>query len=559
MLRHRRTRRLRRGLARVAGLSSLGSWLLLAGACAVDDRELDVAQAPLAPLPGGSTTAAPAEGMAGGSGVRPADDASEVTFGAPELVAAPSGSGPPPPPRLLSLGQACAASSAPCEAALRCVSGSCRLPCVTAADCATLGAAVDCTVGAALDGAGVGACDYQSYCDPAHPQNPAGGATPCAAGSGCRPSESGESACQPQPGSGTARSACSSDADCVADRFCGEQGTCLRYCLSDADCGSDVCSPFAVPRRAGNLAVGFCATPNCDPVRPQAPRDGLSACPEGQGCSAEREGQQTRCEPRGNGERYARCATNADCRPGLLCGGGDLAGACNQYCYSDADCPNERCRRFSGAGSFAGEHPLGICSAVCNPADPASSEGGFGVCPPGFGCGPSEDGLSVCLLAGTRQPYERCASLRECGAGYACDQGAYAFCRRFCLSDADCGQGSCTPVGIGAGTADVGRCSEVCNPVDPQSAMGPFTACPAGFACSPTADGQSRCYLAGSGRTAAPCASEVDCAPGFICDASTARCHEFCFSDRDCEVGSCIGLVAPGNRAADRVVNVCVP
>jgi hypothetical protein len=538
-------------------------WLLIAlsgllgAACSVDQRSPSVVQAPLTPEPLGSSNlgsnvAAPpvtAPADAGGGGPtadRPSPGDLIVTQREDPIAPVP-----------LSLGQVCSPSSLACAGSLRCVDGSCRLPCVTSVDCAALGDAVDCTVGAALDGSGVGACNYQLYCDPAHPQQPRPGAQACPAGSGCRPSESGASECQPQPGGATLGNACVSDLNCAPGYFCGGSGTCRRHCLDDGDCPGEVCSAFAPARRAGDLAVGFCASPACDPVHPQAPRDGLSSCPVGSGCSSVAVGETSRCSARNasGSARYGECSVAADCQPGLFCGAGDVSGFCGQYCFSDADCGGGRCRLFTPP-SLAGTEPVGSCVELCNPVRPQSSEGGFGACPDGFSCVLPTDGNSVCLRAGPLRRYDRCSG-QQCAAGLACGEGMFAYCVQLCLNDEDCAGGRCRAGTLRAGATPVGTCAEVCDPTDPGANAGPFTACPRGFGCTGDLNGASTCVLNGSGRFGAPCGGGEVCASGFACDQSQGQCAKFCFDDADCEGRRCSIALNPPQFADTRALRFC--
>lgn len=547
----RRTRHSHSGRALGSLCTALLAGQALVAGCGLDERKVEVVDSPSSPDPRSAT--APFTGAAGAGSVQ--NDASE-SDGSTTVLSMAEGAGAAQPIPL-SLGQACSAMTAPCEAALSCVDGSCRLPCVTGADCASLGVTVECRVGAALDGGGVGACSYQSYCDPAHPQLPVAGATACAVGLGCRPSESGSSACEPRSGGVTAGGACRSDADCVPDHFCNQHGTCRRYCLSSADCGSEVCSPFEPPRRAGDLAVGYCASPDCDPVRPQAPRDGLATCPAGSGCTPARAGEPSSCDQRlaGASGLYGPCAARAECTPDLFCGGGDFAGACYRFCTSDGDCPGERCKAFESS-NVAITDGVGFCATPCNPADPSADSGGFSACPTGFGCVVSQD-LSHCVPGGPLQRYERCTG-QQCGPGHSCGRGNLAFCRERCLSDADCSGNERCRLGLDSVSGvPVGSCVEQCSPVDPQSGAAPFSPCPVGFACLADEAGLSLCSLAGDARAGDPCSDVGDCAAGLFCDPISSQCHELCFSDDDCETGSCNGIFQPPSLAAGREVRGC--
>lgn len=535
--------------AGIAGLILCGS---LGASCSVDERHPTTAL-PLEPAAtGGNVGGALAD--AGPVSSRPTVELAPLatTFAdTPGEIASE--------PVLLTLGQSCSAQTAPCEPALRCVDGSCRLPCVTAGDCVTLGSQVMCNVGAALDGSGVGACSYQSYCDPAHPAAPHAAAKACAGDSGCSASESGESACQPQLGAATAGGECVSDLNCAPGYFCGSSGTCRQYCLDDSDCPGQVCSPFAPPRRAGDLAVGFCAGPACDPVHPQTPRDGLSACAVGSGCTPTPEGQVSVCNARNAdaGVRYASCAQSADCRPELVCiSSSGSSRYCGQFCYSDADCGRGRCKQFEPQ-FFAGSFPVGSCFDICNPLNPTAGGDGFSACPAGFTCVATNDGFTTCQPGGTQQRYERC-TVDTCSPGMICGEGPFAFCSPQCQNDADCGSGRCRASSLRSGDAQFGTCAEVCNPVAPQSNAPPFTACPTGFACTPDPSGASQCILLGNGRFGADCSSAPDsCASGFGCSGDDLRCHQMCFVNGDCQSGRCGLTFNPPVFADTRALRGC--
>lgn len=280
--------------------------------------------------------------------------------------------------------------------------------------------------------------------------------------------------------------------------------------------------------------------------------------PANAGCStAATADAETQCVERDalGGAQYAACSSPAECKPGLFC----VAGICNAYCAADADCGGERCVPLAPPRFSVGVN-VGFCAAVCNPAAPSSSEGGFGTCPPGLGCqtGSESSGGSYCRQAGFKQRYELCELSSECAAGLFCASGVdYSYCRPYCLSDDDCSPGRCRLFDTGrAGDAAVGGCAEVCNPVAPGVSDETFSACPSGFGCALDSGGLSSCRRSGTGRYGSACEIDSNCAPGFYCGLTSGRCRQWCFDAGDCESGVC-NLHDPPALAAGRRLGNC--
>ncbi len=217
------------------------------------------------------------------------------------------------------------------------------------------------------------------------------------------------------------------------------------------------------------------------------------------------------------------------------------------------------------------DHTTGPCDNADGGAD-AEADGGGAVFP---GCDPAAmscgTGLTCavncqalqgqCVLAGMTTQGGLCDQNgnRDCTPGTQCftysgPLCSVPVCLKFCKTDNDCGptgsgsicQGnvSCPTDGGSLPTA-YHTCTFAC---DPRGAAN--SGCPSGLHCF-TVDTMDKvdCACTEATRThteGQACARGVDCAPGLICDLSTAKCQKICRrSDNgaDCPTGqSCVAL-----------------
>jgi hypothetical protein len=397
-----------------------------------------------------------------------------------------------------------------------------------------------------------GICTVQ--CDPIRPEAARSPLNSCAIGQACSVGTDG-TRCRALEATAIPGANCARDEDCNSGQFCGQAGQCRQYCVEQADCATGVCGLFREPRFSGGIEVGACSEGPCDPSHPQRPREGLGACPPGQNCRSTSTGESY-CEAAGTDAFHQPCAGDS-CAPGLFCGTGSLAGACNRYCIDATDCPaNERCEAFT-TPSFSGTAPVGFCRSVCDPVNGQSPTPPLTSCETGFACNAADEGGSYCRLEGFATQYGVCASNVDCAAGFACGTISDA-CVPHCFGNEDCATGACNPFSPPqfAGARAVGSCAEICDPVSPQTPRAPLAACPTGFRChAGNADGLSFCGRAGPSRAGAACAESSNCAEGHYCSASV--CRQYCYTDADCDSGSCAEAVTSNAIAGTFSVFTC--
>src|SRR5581483_7122405 len=223
-------------------------------------------------------------------------------------------------------------------------------------------------------------------------------------------------------------------------------------------------------------------------------------------------------------------------------------------------------------------HTSGPCDNVDAGADSASGVVFPGCDPASLTCGA---GLTCAVNCAARQG--QCVLAGGTGPGGLCDQhgnadcmpGTQCFtysgplcsvpvCLKFCKSDNDCvaaGTGSVCqgivscPVDGGVETTAYRTCTFGC---DPRGAAA--TGCPTGLHCF-VVDVMDQVDCACTAATqikteGQPCTSGSDCAPGLLCDRSTAKCQRVCKRSEggtDCPNGqSCTALTN------DTVYGVCL-
>jgi MYXO-CTERM domain-containing protein len=307
--------------------------------------------------------------------------------------------------------------------------------------------------------------------------------------------------------------------DCTydPDKPCGESGTCdgagvCRKIPAGTSCGSSECFGNTVRGKVCNN--GTCTNDSAVPCAPYVCRDvnGAEQC-------------------------TSPCVGDDDCQDGFYCieqackkklaNGAtcDSSGICASGFCVDGVCCDTSCNGQCAACDNAGSE--GICSAAKGEPHGSRTKCDFA----GEECGGSCDGVnaSSCKYVATGTACgettcdngiaksSECNGQGECRANkntecspYVC--GADDTCLERCEQDADCSQGyacdegtqRCLPAVVSA------ECSE-----DRQSSVGQngiITPCKP-FLCVPA-----------SGTCAVSCAFTTDCAPEFVCEASTKTC-----------------------------------
>lgn len=390
-------------------------------------------------------------------------------------------------------------------------------------------------------------------------------------------------------------SACTEDADCPEAARCdprfAEGPTCYwrgaigdgEACAADDDCASGRCHAGRCLVRCptgdcavGTVCVDFETVDLCAPMPlPEGAACGIAdTCVEGTRCEG------GRCLP----DCSAGCPTRAVC----------IGATCQPRCATDADCgPGLMCNRFDGFAPFCdlrGEASPG--EACARAADCASGLCFNGACRPSCagGCGPDEgcvtladgmwclpvgdglvgdpcvrddacrSGLCVGLRCATPCPDAgcpdgtRCRALRAGGFCVAdCDPVAALGCRldEICAPYPSDAGGLCVPLddraAIGAPCTDLDACTAAAvgclTSLDGTRCRAP---CAADIDCSPDetcAMGQpmlGACMPRGMGMDLAPCDDHGDCASAWCADG---RCVRPCEGDVDCGVGAwCVDL-----------------
>ncbi|HKO90643.1 MAG TPA: hypothetical protein VJU61_05800 [Polyangiaceae bacterium] len=381
-------------------------------------------------------------------------------------------------------------------------------------------------------------------CDPVRPQTPRARLDACRAEDACSAGPQG-SACRTANATAGEGATCAGDRDCGSGLFCGESGVCRQYCFDSADCTAGVCGLFREPRFAGGVEVGFCSTGACDPSSPQRPRESLGACPAGENCRAAADGASY-CEPAGTDAFHEACEGDS-CAPGLFCGTGSFAGACNRYCIEDSDCTSGDVCAYFATAVFTGSLQVGFCASRCDPVNPRAPAPPLASCEAGFGCVPRTTGDSYCIRAGLGTLYSSCDATMTCSAGFTC-ASVSDVCTPYCFGSDDCAVGVCEQFSspLLAGARSVGFCAEVCDPVDPQLPRAPLAACPDGFRCQARTSengGRSYCGRAGQLAAGAACTENSECGSGYFCSTGSG-CVQYCYTDADCDSGNCADDVA---------------
>jgi hypothetical protein len=171
-------------------------------------------------------------------------------------------------------------------------------------------------------------------------------------------------------------------------------------------------------------------------------------------------------------------------------------------------------------GAVRPEHPLdagtdGQGPLACDPTAPAFACGTARTC--GILCTSDEPAVSLCYLAGTRNPGDPCISNNDCAPGSQCFTFTGAGCSvttclRFCSDDSACGQPDAfcnVPVRCGS-TAPFAACSRPC---DPAAGSG----CAPGLSCFVYAGETTDCACPGEGGSGAACTQNSGCGVGLSC------------------------------------------
>jgi hypothetical protein len=286
-------------------------------------------------------------------------------------------------------------------------------------------------------------------CDPFDEASCGQGAT-CAATSGAYPTcirKSGDD--------GTAEDPCESDADCEHGFGCTTDRVCRAWCTledspdnanNDAGPSAPACPAHSACESAVNdFGFGQCSAP-C-PV-PDVEGSQCSILPTSCGCSedttchAEQLGK-TICEKPGPNGYMTWCDKNAQCAAGLSC----LANLCRPICDEETHpCADaSTCTK-----TLSSDASPSACLGHCDPTEPSASNDGFTACGAGAYCSPgfAGDALSPeshCLRGTDLKPKvigQTCAFDTDCSNGLGCDLDTQT-CAAWCLTDNDCGEGSC--------------------------------------------------------------------------------------------------------------------
>jgi hypothetical protein len=161
------------------------------------------------------------------------------------------------------------------------------------------------------------------------------------------------------------------------------------------------------------------------------------------------------CTPPGTGTLNDPCQSAADCGPGLGCvGTGANGGACRAYCCGDPEaCPQDAyCDDVPMAEDDTLRIPACILAAKCDLLNDAS-------CPAGQTCTlVRNNGLTSCVVAGTKQLDEACSLTESCAAGLLCVL-ALNKCQKLChVGGTDCPAGSLCQGGSSSFPSNIGIC-----------------------------------------------------------------------------------------------------
>ncbi len=161
-------------------------------------------------------------------------------------------------------------------------------------------------------------------------------------------------------------------------------------------------------------------------------------------------------------------------------------------------------------------------AAVCRPSECDITRGSDSGCTDGQICGQLENGFSMCMPAGNRQPGEQCID-----AARAMDEGRYAegciadaiclggICQAFCADQQCPDDHECVAADLGGGE-QVSICARTC-----QVSAGEDSGCDAQETCVPTSSGQGLCRPAGD----IPAFQRCDGGDG-LCEAGTICAEE---------------------------------
>lgn len=272
-------------------------------------------------------------------------------------------------------------------------------------------------------------------------------------------------------------------------------------------------------------------------------------------------------------EGYAGDDCMPPCLDGQVCNFGmcidahsGAAGTIGAACGGDADCSSGTC--FSGA-SFPG----GYCSDYCGAAVIAYSQ----PCAPGAACLQISEAVAACLdlcgegkggcrggyqcasIDGTQACVPSCKGNDDCPSQQRCD-AASGLCvdsaassdgsiGSACGGDAQCQSGTCLDEAGSEGVWKGGYCLDAC------SAAGEGQACGGGgtqglCVAIPDDQGEISAHLC-----LAPCATGVDCRPGYMCTAAvdwkTSTGLGFCLP-------SCSTYGCDAGQVCDTTAGVCV-
>ncbi|HWO11001.1 MAG TPA: hypothetical protein VNN80_16010, partial [Polyangiaceae bacterium] len=255
-----------------------------------------------------------------------------------------------------------------------------------------------------------------------------------------------------------------------------------------------------------------------------------SALSLGQGCSAE----------------------SAPCDATLSC----VDGRCRLPCAGADDCAGLGEGVTCAVGVALSGMGVGACTyaVYCDPVHPSAPVAGAEPCSAGEGCAPSASGSSACQpQPGSSEFGGACLEDVNCAPGLFC--GEYGTCRRYCLDDADCGSGVCSPFvpARRAGDLSVGFCatSAQCDPAHPHSPRDGASTCAVDAGCAPSElpDGEGGCVArnpSGGARYDA-CSTGADCQPGLFCGTGDLAgiCNAYCATDDDCPEGHCAEFSTP--------------
>lgn len=216
-------------------------------------------------------------------------------------------------------------------------------------------------------------------------------------------------------------------------------------------------------------------------------------------------------------------------------------GTCGNTCTTSQSCFSGQCCTPPLAGGVCNHFPACGCAAdqVCR----------------------QNNSLHEMSCFGTDNIAEGadCANL-VCAAGLDCVENV---CAPYCITDSDCsaapGAQKCEQIDWLDGTPipGVSVCARICDPVHPQNPKSPLQSCPASFRCDPlnNAPGATVCSPAGTATMGSSCTIDTDCIAGLFCAANS--CRAYCFTDSDCNGGTCSFGFSPAVIAGTYTVGYC--